>query len=319
MVDTRKIFSSGKSSYLITLPKDWVIQNGLKSGDSVLIEVGSDRISIFPHKAEKKRKEAVIDYKGAEMESLIRRIISYYLAGYDSMRVKIYNNDQRNAISIASEILIGVEILEDLGNEMQIEVFLDLNRFKPLDMIEKISRICESMVSDFCKAFEEFDKYVCSTIIARENETDKLHFLVLRLLRLSSEYPDIEDLLELKGRAMEYRTVVRALERIADHAASIAESVLLLQKPLPDLCEVADFTREMLKTSFVSLYRIDSELAEEVITNSKVFIESEKSYYNMMLNRELREAMLIKSIIDSHFRILGYATDIAEVAINLSV
>ena len=52
MLESRKIFFSGKSSYLLTLPKRWVEENGLKSGDKVLISVGKNFITIYPIRVE---------------------------------------------------------------------------------------------------------------------------------------------------------------------------------------------------------------------------------------------------------------------------
>lgn len=45
----RKIVKTGGVSYAITLPKDWVEINGLKEGDSVLLEV-DDVIVVKPPK-----------------------------------------------------------------------------------------------------------------------------------------------------------------------------------------------------------------------------------------------------------------------------
>jgi phosphate uptake regulator len=249
----------------------------------------------------------------------MRKIISHYLAGYDSLTIKTYSDEQREAITSCSEILIGFEVLEDIGSEIQTEIFLDLNRLKTTDIVEKISRICHSMFSDFCKAFYEYNEYICNSIIAREREVDKLHFLVLRQLKVASEYSDIAELLEVNGKIMEYRTVVRALERVADHAANIAESLLKLREPVSELCPLADLSAEMLQTSVVSFFKLDSDFAEEVLGKYDSLMKEEQKYYGFILNRTLEEALLVKTIIDSLYRIVGYSSDIAEVAINLSV
>ncbi|HID44093.1 MAG TPA: hypothetical protein EYP30_10060 [Archaeoglobaceae archaeon] len=65
----------------------------------------------------------MLDYKDAKKVALMRKIISYYLAGYDSLTVKTYNDEQREAITLCSEVLIGFEVLEDIGSEIQTEVF----------------------------------------------------------------------------------------------------------------------------------------------------------------------------------------------------
>lgn len=83
-------------------------------------------------------------------------------------------------IFIPSEILIGSEIIEDLGREILVEVFLDYSRLKPNDVVERMSNMCLTMISDFNQALKKFDRLTCSSIIAREDEIDRLHFVLLR-------------------------------------------------------------------------------------------------------------------------------------------
>ncbi|MFP3945340.1 MAG: PhoU domain-containing protein [Archaeoglobaceae archaeon] len=317
--EARKIYSSGKSSFILTLPKKWVSENDLNSGDLILMDVGKNEIRIFPKEPERGKKEALIDDRGLKGEALVRRIISFYIAGYDSIVVRYYNEEQRKAITSCSELLIGFEVLEDIGKEIQTEVFLDFKRLRTTDIVEKISRICHSMFSDFCKAFHEYDPYLCTSIMSREKEIDKLHFLILRQLKIASDYSDVRDFLEVQGKMMEYRTVVRALERVADHAANIARALMSLKKPIPELCALTNLASEMLQTSVVSFFKLESEFAEEVLENYDDLLDQEQDYLRYILDRDVEEALLVKTIIDSLFRIAGYSADIAEVAINLSV
>ena len=55
-------------------------------------------------------------------------------------------------IFIPSEILIGSEIIEDLGREILVEVFLDYSRLKPNDVVDRMSNMCLTMISDFNQA-----------------------------------------------------------------------------------------------------------------------------------------------------------------------
>ncbi|MFP3908975.1 MAG: AbrB/MazE/SpoVT family DNA-binding domain-containing protein [Archaeoglobaceae archaeon] len=89
--EARKIYSSGKSSFILTLPKKWVSENDLNSGDLILMDVGKNEIRIFPKEPERGKKEALIDDRGLKGEALVRRIISFYIAGYDSIVVRYYN------------------------------------------------------------------------------------------------------------------------------------------------------------------------------------------------------------------------------------
>ncbi len=317
MREVRKIYSSGRSSYIITLPKDWVERNGLKAGDGVLMEIGERYILISAGIGEKQRKEASIDAKDLNGESLIRRIISYYLAGYDSLRIRVYNEEHRRAVALSSDILIGAEVIEDLGKEIVLEIFLDDARYRPKDIIEKIGNICIAMLSDFCTALKSLDRYICSSLQIREEEVDRLHFLVLRQLKSVVRQCGSSDLQPTK--VLEYRTVVRAFERIADHIANMSENLLKLGKPIPELCDLVNDVHDLLKTANLSFLKEDTELADFVLNEFNSLSDTEDSVYRSFIERNVKEALFMKAIIDSLFRIAAYSADIAEVVINMCV
>ena len=277
-------------------------------------------ITIYPKKSDLKRRSVSVDSRDLRHESLLRRIISYYLAGIDSIRIRIYNEEQRSAISRASEILMGAEIVEDIGREIVIEIFLDNSRLKTEEIMRRMGNTCVGMVSDFCMALRNFDGYLCNSIIAREREVDRLHFLLLRQLKLANMYADVASELEIPVEIIqEYRTVVRSLERVADHAANLAESLIELGKPIEDLCDFVDADLDMLRTAVVAFLENEIELAEVVLEEFDEFEELEKKFYSSVLTTDVEEAINLKSIIGSLSRIASYSADIAEVVVNMAV
>ncbi|WP_456469156.1 PhoU domain-containing protein [Archaeoglobus sp.] len=320
MLESRKVFFSGKSSYILTLPKKWVKENGIEAGNEVIMSIGKNFITIYPKKSDLKKKSVSIDSRDLRHESLMRRIISYYLAGIDSIKLKIYNEEQRSAISRASDILIGAEVVEDTGKEIVMEIFLDNSRLKTENIMRRMGNTCVGMVSDFCAALRKFDRYLCNSIIAREREVDRLHFLLLRQLKLANMHADVASELEIPvEKIQEYRTVVRALERVADHAANMAESLLELGKPVGYLCDFVDADLDMLRTAVVAFLENEIELAEVVLEEFDEFEELENRYYSSVLAADVEEALHLKSMIDSLSRIASYSADIAEVVIDMAV
>lgn len=320
MLESRKVFFSGKSSYILTLPKKWVKENGIEAGNEVIMSIGKNFITIYPKKADLKKKLVSIDSKDLRHETLMRRIISYYLAGMDSIRLTVYNEEQRSAISRATDILIGAEVVEDTGKEIVMEIFLDNSRLKTENIMRRMGNTCVGMVSDFCTALKKFDRYICNSIIAREREVDRLHFLLLRQLKLANMHADVASELEIPvEKIQEYRTVVRSLERVADHAANMAESLLELGKPVEYLCDLVDADLEMLRTAVVAFLENEIELAEVVLEEFDEFEELEKRFYSRVLSADVEEALYLKSIIDSISRIASYSADIAEVVVDMAV
>ena len=160
--DVRKVYRSGKGSYILTLPKEWIVANGMKEGDVVYLEVQKDVILISPKSRQVKEKSAEIDSRGATFNQLVRLIISHYLAGYDLIRVKTYTDEQRRSVAFAVDMLMGAEIMEDTGNEIVVEVFLDSKRLNFADVTERLFKICTSMLSDFCNCLKNFNRAMCS-------------------------------------------------------------------------------------------------------------------------------------------------------------
>ena len=255
--DVRKVYRSGKGSYILTLPKEWIVANGMKEGDVVYLEVQKDVILISPKSRQVKEKSAEIDSRGANFNQLVRLIISHYLAGYDLIRVKTHTDEQRRSVAFAVDMLVGAEIMEDTGNEIVVEVFLDSKRFNVADVTERLFKICTSMLFDFCNCLRNFNRATCSSIMVRENEVDKIHLLAMRLLNTAMEGEEIG----LSAREIiNYRSVIRTLERIADHVSSMAEALVNLQSSFPRICNTVKEVEEMLKVAMMAFFKKDTEM-----------------------------------------------------------
>ncbi|WP_456328671.1 PhoU domain-containing protein [Archaeoglobus sp.] len=320
MIENRKIYLSGGNSYIITLPKRWVESNGLKAGDYVKMEIFEDTIILKAKESEKAKKEVTLDSKGLCHDCLIRRIVAYYIAGYDSIRVKIYNEEQRRAVSLASDMLVGAEIIEDLGREIVLEIFSDPNRFSIDYIVERMGNMCLTMLSDFKQLLKGIDGFVHSSIVMRENEIDRLHFLALRLLK-TEESGKTKDLLE-------YRTIIRALERISDHCVKMSESFMKVKVSSPKLTELVEMCEKILKVTMNSYRKRSSELADEAIEDVERFYDVEESYSNILLEtledswrktESIEKTANLRIILDSLSRIAGYCSDIAEAVINMCI
>ena len=91
--ETRKIQFTGKSSYIVSLPKQWIMDVGLKQGDQVrIVRKGSSTLELFPPKFEsriQKKEEATIEIDSQEeASSIVRKLISLYFLGFKTINVK---------------------------------------------------------------------------------------------------------------------------------------------------------------------------------------------------------------------------------------
>src|SRR2546428_6803394 len=90
-MEGRKLQLTGGSTYVVSLPKHWVVDAGLKAGDTVFIETEPEgSVSIRPRPAEKPQlRRRIFDEKGEERRHhLLRKLIGAYIGGvnHDEMR-----------------------------------------------------------------------------------------------------------------------------------------------------------------------------------------------------------------------------------------
>ncbi|WP_457591547.1 PhoU domain-containing protein [Geoglobus sp.] len=309
---SRKVFVSG-SSYIISLPKEWVEANSIKPGDTVFCTIGKSSILIQPHTDVRRVSEAVIEGEG-DKDMMIRKIISHYLAGYTTIRVAV-DSRVREGVYRAVSMLIGAEVLEDSGNTIWIEIFTDERRFRAEDLLEKMSNTVFAMIDDFRKTLVEFDSEVLDVVIQREQEIDRLYFLILRLLKSAVRYPDVADSLDIHPKeVLGMRITLKNVERVGDHIHTMATNLKEYGKAIPELEQTAKVSGEIFRTAMNSFFKIDEGLAREVFMMVRSYTPRP-----VVGHTSVEDALKVRRIQDGFERILGYSEDIAEIVLNLSV
>ena len=329
-MEARKVYVSGGSTYVISLPKKWVKKTNLKPGDSLMITEHGSSLLIGTSTIEKESltKEIKIS-QITSSEALERILIAFYLVGYDTIKIKVDRKDHlayREIIRNILDYLIGVEIVEDTNEAMTLEIMLDYKRMSTMQILQRMFAIDRSMLLDLGKALKNMDIGLAKDIIAREKEIDRLYFLVVRQLKSAVEYQQIAEKLGIESQrdCLGYRIVVKVLERIADHIENIAKSYIQLfdiQKET-QLDGFIDITKNIVATfekSVQALFTRNDEMAELVFHELKKIEKSHSDISKELFKIEdIQSAILMKTMLDSLGRIASYSGDIAEVAINMS-
>lgn len=330
-METRKVYVSGGSTYVISLPKKWVKRANLKAGDSLVVTEQGSSLLIETSIVEKESKVKEIKIsKITSNEALERIIIAFYLVGYDTIRIKLDRKDHlpyRKSIRKILDYLIGVEIVEDTDDAMTLEIMVDYKRMMTAQILQRIYSINRSMLLDLGKALKTVDIGLAKDVIIREREIDRLYFLVVRQLKSAVEYQQIAEKLGIENQrdCLGYRIAVKALERIADHIENIAKSyiqLLEIQKdtPLNDFIKLNNDIIVIFEKSVQALFTRNHALAEKIFQELKEVKKSHSDLSNELLQpQNIQSAILQKAMLDSLGRIASYSGDIAEIAINMSV
>lgn len=332
----RKLQVTGGSTYIISLPKKWITQNQLKKGSVITIR-GEDggTLSIIPSDATVKQKtdEAFVQVSPKENSpSIIRKTVSTYLVGYNLINIRAekqqqLSSKQRNDIrSFVRHMLVGTEIVTDTPSQLTLQVLLSYPELSVQSALRRMCIITSSMHKDAITALKELDYQTAKGVITTDNEVDRFNLYIVRQLKMAIQNQRIIKEIGLTNArdCLGYRLVTKSVERTADHAANIAENVLAIKKRLsPEILEkvekMSTISVSMFETAIEALFKQDFNLAESVIEKTKDVISLEKETVSSFQKTGAEESANLRLIIESIRRTAEYASDIAEVVLNLTI
>ena len=276
--ETRKVQFTGGSTYIISLPKRWISENQLKKGSFIkLREEEGGLLTIVPPSSivQKRPDEATIMVSpNDDTDMITRKIVSAYLAGYNSIQIKAdkqqLSTKQRHEMKIfVRRMLVGTEIVTDTSSQLSLQVLLSYPELTVQSALRRMSIITTSMHKDAILGLKTSDNLLAKEVISTDNEVDRFDLYVTRLLKTAIQNPRITKEIGLvSGKdCLGYRLVTKSVERTADHAVNIAENVLALKHSLNNdtvekIENMSSIAIKMFDTAMESLFRQDYNSAE---------------------------------------------------------
>jgi phosphate uptake regulator len=261
-IETRKVQKTGGSSYIISLPKVWIDKHGVEKNDTLGILSQPDGNLLITPKIDNetaiKTKEIIVDDYEDE-NFLFRVLIGAYIMGFSRILIKSgrkFDPLIRDTITNFTQIAIGPEIVEESNNIIVIKDLLNPKEMPFEKTIKRMYILVQGMHEDSINALETRDKDLAVEVIKRDNDVDRLHWLIGRqshiVLRDIILCQKMDITLE---QASHFQQMSRFLERIGDHASKIAKNVLILlehelDKALRDeIKTISDLSLELLNWS----------------------------------------------------------------------
>ena len=332
--EVRKIQITGKSTYIVSLPKKWATEMKLKAGDGVLIRRQEDSsLLIFPKglKEPEKLGEAEVEFSpGDNPHAIARKIVSLYLIGYNQIHLvakERISSEQREIIKqFVRKKLMGTEITLDSPNEMIMQVLLSYPELSINGALRRMSSVVASMWTDAITALEKLDRELAKDVIEMDDEVDRFSMYIIRQLKSAvGDSRSVKEIgLNTARDCLGYRLITKSVERIADHAVLAAEKVLQLKKQVG-----AGFFRKMkvmnasassmFENAIQSLFKLDYKLADGEIEKGKVIGSLENEAVQLIKEEFRGDAINLRLIAESLRRVAEYSSDIAEIVLNLTV
>lgn len=333
--EVRKVQFTGRSTYVLSLPKKWIEEMHLHAGDQVtLIREGDNSLSVIPvtpGPSESLSEATAIILPAESSSTLKRKVVSMYLAGYNIIHLKLKSGRispaLRDAVrEVVRRNLVGTEMIADASDNITLQVLLSLPELSVNTAIRRMYLIASSMHRDAMLTLAELNHELAKEVIKSDDEVDRFSLYVLRNLVMATQNGRVLREMGLKNPSdcLSYRVAVKSIERVADHACGIANNAIKLKEKLPKdslnrIEKMSHLALTVLGDSVESLLRRDYHLADKTVDNAGNIRQLEDEAVATIEKDKIRDSASIKLALEDIRRTAQYASDIAEAAMNETI
>lgn len=273
----RRIVKAGVASFTVSLPKEWLESQNLRKGDLIAIHEQESSLILSPHREGNQspieRHETTINIDGRSMESIQRELTSAYL---NNTNVFIFRGqevgDKVKDLRKMLRAFTALETQEQTADKLVAQELLASDEISVEKSLNRMDMIVRTMLDEAKQSLK--DSSLRESIILKDYEINKLHFLLVRLLRGTingSSSIKID-----KKKIIPCWTLTTNLEAIGD---AVKEIITLSEKAKGSEIKKLETTLESLRNLYLdamkSQYNKDKELADNVI---KTILESQSDH-----------------------------------------
>ncbi len=220
-MEKRSLIRFGKNSYVVSLPKDWVRANKLAKGSAVYLELKPASITLTAERSIQHERKARIPCEGTSIAAIETELIACYKAGFTTIILE-GSDVQHHAAEIKRLLqnLFGMEVIEHTLTRIVIKDLVDIQQLTLPTLVRRMDLMIRSMLDDALEGSTP------ATIAERDNEVNRLEYLLARVVRRVLDNPTLGNLLDLSiVEAYHMNRVAWTLERLGDYIKYISASL----------------------------------------------------------------------------------------------
>jgi len=326
-MELRKIQKTRGGTFFVTLPKEWALKNGITRGSVVYTSVSSNGRLIIDPKYDLEPQPLTVTIKPSPY--LSREIIGKYLLGYDMIRISARERitiEQREIVKETVSRLIGLEIIEEDQANIIIQCLLQPAALPPDKILRREYLISFGMLRDSMTSILQGDTQLARSVIARDNEVDRLYFLVVRILRTIIQNPRLSEKLEVYPiDCLDYRLTASLVESVGDQASQIAEHSLgiegakLPKDVITALQSLHEHVNEAYQDAVAAFFSRSISLAESVRDKEEKVEKLCEAAESACAKLTTETYQRIISVISLISRIYDHSVDISDLTIPKTV
>lgn len=234
-MDFRKVQKTSDGTFFVTLPKSWVTLHNLERGSLISFDAAKDgKLTLGLYRENARPLAAVVLSPNSMLD---REIEEKYLLGYDLITIKsneVLNSKIRDSAKAILKKLVGLEIVEEDAHGLVIQCLIEPSLLAPEKIIRRLHSITKAMQDDAVTAFHSCDRKLAATVVERDEEVDRLYFLLVRIVRTAlTDLSTAERIRANPVDCLDYRLLGSFIEHFGDYSASIAQNTPRDKRRIP--------------------------------------------------------------------------------------
>lgn len=328
-MEIRRVQMTGGSSYVITLPKDWVESTHIKKNDPLGVIVQPDGTLLITKNTtgdQVQRIKTLEINSGIDPDFFLRILIGVYIAGYNAIHITTKDRITgliRMKLREFSNMVIGPEFVEETDSSIIIKDLLNPLEMPIQNSLKRMFVIVKGMHTDAIDAFIAHDKDLITDVIERDNDVDRLFWLIARQTNMIMHNVHLSKKMNVNiSEMLPHFQIARIIERVGDHSVRIAKNAnRIMNEQIPN--EIHNHVKtastgalNTFEKSIESFFTHDLKKANKTIEYMYQLEDTYSIINTEILSLPVNLAVPIRNITDSIRRSGEYSADIAENVIN---
>ena len=331
-MEIRKVQITGGSSFVVTLPKDWAEAQNIKKNDPLGLIAQPDGTLLVTRDITEGRFQREKDFDVSEIREptfLFRLLIGSYIAGYTTIRIRSKNRlpaSVRKDVRDFTQMAIGPEVVEETDTSILLKDLLNPAEMPFENTIRRMFVIVKNMQIDAMAALETRNTPLAEEVIARDNDVDRLHWLIARQTNIILKNASLSRRMGVStSMVVNILIISRIIERIGDHAVRFVEyakktSEQPIDREILAIIRKANaLSLSLFDKSIVSFFDKDLRGSHKNIEQVQKLEELCEEINTRALQEESFMAVSLRYMAESIRRSGEYAGDISESVINYLV
>jgi phosphate uptake regulator len=349
----RRVQCTGRGSYIISLPKEWVEDLELQRGSEIAFNIEPDQtLMLVPRKIQEKEGRGnsakpkeyyiTVDPKD-DIKATLRMIRALYAIGADIIRIHFRNPQDatlpKNAIkTLARDSFLGSEIIDETTDEITLQILIKHSEFPIEKAVRRMAIVALAANRDAIAALKEKNSSLFSSVISSHNDVNRLGLYIVRQLKHGIERNLYRELgFKTPKEFLLYRIAVNDIESIAQNAMNIVNYLDSLKKLMDDetlyvkdpvdeeiynqLVGYSMQAHQLYDDSIKALFKREYKDAEKLISKRESLKPLENELIMVMSSKKLDPNILsvLRLIFDSSRRVMDYSGNMAELTLNRTV